>query len=526
MPAGFPEMEKHVTCKTVDDHGQVFAEAVLVSSRGGELEKTAGRRHPAIEAFLAELRPDPKFQYVLMQPMGASEYWGRNINGDYFPEICLDFDFKAGDQSARIQQVVQRFLAPWGKGLPPFPIREFGFRTFEDALRYRHHVNKDPSIAYGDIPLAVWNPFTKKVEVIVRHWRDKARQLGAHEIIDDIDNGRPRQISMGCKVPFDVCTICGNISRTTDQYCTHLKHQMGHILPDGRVVAALNLFPRFFDLSDVIVPAASESGVLEKVAQVRGTLPETSGKQGTDAETGDMTKRMPAKPESRAAVAVSEQEEDIPPDVLERGSLAQLLTTLAALGVVLKPHEFQYSALVRRPGCGGAARLLAQRRLCFLPDAAPRDPMPMSVQDFDPELALQAGPRILVIRSGMAPFFSERVLDVMSKTASASPRARQTYTEAEPLLRGLSGAYASYRAGLEKIASLIESVDSKHPSLYRRLMGGPLLDWQMTKAASADDYGLSGCSLPVYVHNAYRSVPEDVPYLPSIRPSLRPLIHP
>jgi len=518
---------KVISCATVDSPGHIFAQAVLVSRRGGELEKTAGagKRHPAVEAFLRDLRPDPRYQYVLMQPMGASEYWGRNINGDYFPEISLSYDHKkdASGRDERIRQIVDKFLKPFGKDLPPFPLREFGFRTFEDALRYRHHINKNPEIAYGDIPLAVWNPFTKKVEVVVRHWRDKARELGAHDIIADIDARRPRQISMGCRVPFDVCTICGHASRTRDNYCEHLKYQLGHILPDGRVVAALNLFPRFFDLSDVIVPAASESGVLEKVAQVAGSEPAQGG-QAADAESGDMTKRMPAKPESNAAVEVSRREPDLPKQLLEQGSLSQLLTTLAGLGIVLKPSEFQYSVLHRRQGCGGMARLLASRNLCFAPTASPCSPMPMSVRDFHPDLAMRAAPH-LDQRSGMSPFFPSRVIAVMSKTAGAE-QPSPTYTHAEPVLRGMADDYASYRAGLVKTAAIVEQANRAHPALFRRLTGGALLDWHMTKTASRSDFGLSGCSLPVYVHNAYRSEPEDAPRGHAFADTVRPFLFP
>jgi hypothetical protein len=524
MEGSFDTTGKTISCETVDSQGQVFAEAVRISSRGGELEKTAGRRHPAIETYLRALRPDPQYQFVLMQPMGASEYWGRNINGDYFPETSLDFDFKGPGRDARIAQIVSRFLTPFGKSLPPFPIREFGYRTFENALRYRHHINKDPNIAYGDIVLSVWNPFTKKVEVVVRHWREKARQLGAYEIIDDIDHGRPRQISMGCRVPFDVCTICGHISRTTEQYCSHLRDQMGHILSDGRVVAALNLFPRFFDLSDVIVPAASESGVLEKVAQVKTASVHLLDASHPDPGTGDMTKRVPVRPESRAAVEVSDLEPDLPHELLEQGSLAQVLTTLASLGIVLKPSEFQYSVLSREPGCMGMARSYADRSLCFAPTEGPSNPMPFSERDFSPDLADQCGP-VLDARSGLTPYFPRRVVAVMTKTAHRAAH-RQTYTHAEPALRGLPGAYASYRAGLEKVAALIEGVEQAHPRTFRRLTGSASLDWQMSKTASADDYGLSGCSLSVYVHNAYRAEPSDVPSRQSVSSSIRHLLLP
>lgn len=69
-----------------------------------------------------------------------------------------------------------------------------------------------------------------------------------------------------CKVPFDVCTICKNTAKNRTEYCEHLRSLMNVILPDGRRVAAANLFPKFFDISRVTVPAFPAAYSLRKVA--------------------------------------------------------------------------------------------------------------------------------------------------------------------------------------------------------------------------------------------------------------------
>lgn len=69
-----------------------------------------------------------------------------------------------------------------------------------------------------------------------------------------------------CKIPYDVCTICGNKAPTRKEYCDHLKYEMGRIYPDGKQAAALNPSPRFFDSSWVIRPADRTGHMLKKVA--------------------------------------------------------------------------------------------------------------------------------------------------------------------------------------------------------------------------------------------------------------------
>ena len=283
-------MDKVLTFSTHDTLGRCFAEAIDVMPRsGGGIEKVAGELHPEIKRYLRTLRPDPRYQYVLMTPMGAYEYWGMNVNGDVFPEISLSHDYDSDDPARVMRELEERFLRPFGKSLPPFPLKEFGYKTFYQAHRYKHHVNKNPEIAYGDISFVIYNPYMHRVELVSRHDREKAKRVGAEEIIRDLDNGKPRQISMGCRVPFDVCTICGHISKSPRDYCIHLKGGMGTVQDDGKMVGAVNFFPRFFDLSDVFVPAAKESGVLMKVASAQSFVPAS---KVASIKKAEMTKKV------------------------------------------------------------------------------------------------------------------------------------------------------------------------------------------------------------------------------------------
>lgn len=233
--------------------------------------KTAAPLLPDVQQFLDKLSPDPNKIYVLVNALGAGEYWGSNINGDYFPEPSLIHE------------------GP-----------DFGYKTFYNAHPFKHHVNKDPNKSFGDVVLAVWHPDMKRVELIIAIDRIKAKELGAEDICDKLDQGMFPDVSMGCKVPYDLCSVCTDwkkyrkaqatfnrhihpsvgkavlayhmkdpirgLSPTRNDYCDHLRHQLNRILPDGRKVYMINTYPRFFDISFVFIGADKTAKVMAKLA--------------------------------------------------------------------------------------------------------------------------------------------------------------------------------------------------------------------------------------------------------------------
>jgi hypothetical protein len=497
--------DKRITFNSVNSVGQCFAEAIDITPRGGGLEKIAGQRHPEVDRFLHDLRPDPKYQYVLMTPMGAFEVWGMNVNGDIFPEISLSHDMHKDDPLPVIRELEEKWLRKFGKSLPPGNYREFGFKTFLDANRYRHHVNKDPSKSYGGIVLAVWNPMMKRVEVIARHDREKAKLVDADEIIVDLDNGKPRQISMGCKVPFDVCTKCGHISRTPRDYCEHLKYAMGQVNADGSINGAVNFFPRFFDLSDVFVPAAKESGVLEKVAHILGGIPE---KRAATMKRAEIKKEVLPNAGHRAVQDAADSEPDLPKSVLEHGDLGKLLTTLAGMGIIMKPHEFQRASLCRM-GMGRYADELDRRRMVFQPRQS-SSVCRMHGSDFSPGLAGMLS-SLLGSRSGLYPHLPKRdVRIVVMKPKPLAPRGAAP--DSEPLKK-VAHAYDAYRRSLRDLPNLLDVAIREHPEYYNEHFFSDLLTDSMEKmASSAHGLTLSTPLVPLYVYSAYRgSVSEPPP---------------
>lgn len=256
---------KQITFKGVDEQGNVNCLPLFV----GGMEKTAAKAdlsirssklHPRIKDFVSAIRPTKHGIYILVNALGASEYWGQNSNGDVFPEEAL-------------------IHAPpdWEK-LSPEKMKEvgsswpYGFPTFMAAKPYTHHANKDTSRALGEVVLAVWNPEMHRVELVIYLDRSRCEQQGSTHVIERIERGEFPDVSMGCKVPFDICTICGFESsiprRSISEPCRKCGNRLNVIFPDGRKVGTINTKPKFFDISVFVYVGADKTAkVMAKLAE-------------------------------------------------------------------------------------------------------------------------------------------------------------------------------------------------------------------------------------------------------------------
>ncbi len=385
------------------------------------LTKTASELSPEIQRFIAEnIRSDPNYVYLLLTALGSGEIWGPNVNGDYFHE----------------KDILQSYKT---------------FETFGCA--YVHHKNKDPQKASGKILLAHFNPRMHRVELIVRLDRSKAPNIAS-----DADKGKLWDVSMGCKVKFDVCSICGNKAYKRNQYCVHLKKHMCEILPDGRQVYAINPNPRFFDISFVWVGADRTAKVLAKVASA-----------GIKKES-DIVKDIPATPLSPKATHMAsllmeelgimkKQEEPFSNTLLDQmGShpLSDVLTTLTALGVLLKPEEF--------------AELIQRRK------------EPANVSDFHPfdgeiinDLVKALIP-YLEKRSALRPYLLPRMVKFASeKKRTVFSRRRLT----APAMIALHTLYGTYLDHLPEFnATGLDAIFKKYPGLLPLITAGTVgLTW-------------------------------------------------
>ncbi len=115
---------------------------------------------PEVKDIVSKIKPDPKYVTVLLNAMGASEFYGSNSKGDAFKESELMDSYHTFEQLANV---------------------------------FKFHDNKDPKKAFGKVLASIYNPRMHRVELIIRVDREKAP-----DIANRIDKGEFPSCSMGC----------------------------------------------------------------------------------------------------------------------------------------------------------------------------------------------------------------------------------------------------------------------------------------------------------------------------------------
>lgn len=462
--------------------------------------------------YIASLRPRPDAQYTLLNAMGAGEYWGSNVNGDFFPEAAL---IHSPDDWTGNPLVDKEKARSWAYGYP----------TFYYAHPYAHHRNKDQSRAFGEVELAVWNPRMRRVELVARIDKDKCEKFGGVAVWDKIKAGQFPDVSMGCKVPYDTCSICldwdkynkaiatykpgkhtspgaaalefhralrektgkgiRGLSITRQDYCEHARDSMNRILPDGRKVFVYNDYPRFFDISYVFIGADKTAKVMMKIAgdsrkfwtvpsvelaEKLGYAEEVVGQEKTasaeesfhdflrkDAKqkSSEITKNVtPSQFAGKAVPAMSASEPDLPKGVLDAIAsrpLGEGLSTAATLGIVLRPREFQRVVLVHT-GRGDIADDLDRDGGVF-PRSKDTDESVMESRGFSDALASLLLP-FLSARSALGPSIEKRVVIVMGKAPKEVSKTASSLSS--DLLCKMGAAYNGYRQAVMSLLPHIQ----------------------------------------------------------------------
>jgi hypothetical protein len=316
----------------------------LEARNENDFVKTAAKRDlpEEVNRAIQNLVRKPDHAYMLVTAMGDGETWGSNKNGDYFPNEAL-----LGEQNTPVYGV-----HPDKDERPKLEMKtKRRFETFEDGHFFKRHRNKygvDPHFGY--VPHAIWHPRMRTVLLIVGVDRKKAPDTA-----ERIDRNDRVPVSMGAKLPWDRCSICHKKHYTILQYCSHLRGQMNSTLPDGSLVCAENLFPRFFDISEVMSPAFLAGYQLEKVAGVEYSIDLAEyydiGRFDKYAETekeASLYKEMPVHIEG-AIARTCETEKELPKSLLN--DLAKLKPqeawgALTHVGIIAKPNEFAYVMLM------------------------------------------------------------------------------------------------------------------------------------------------------------------------------------
>lgn len=222
--------------------GELTVQPVLLWANGRPCYEGISKHASVGTEYFKTITPVPGHSFVYVLAVSSWETYGENRNGDSFPES----PYKEHENP------------PW---ISPQDVLPLHYKTFEQfGYNYRHHANKDPAKAVGKVVKAFWNPTMHRVELLVDLENEKAPDL-----VERITNGEFPPVSMGTRVMYDVCSICGNRAPTRAQYCDHLKFQMRDVI-EGRKVSALNPSPKFFDISWVFRGADPIAFMLKKVA--------------------------------------------------------------------------------------------------------------------------------------------------------------------------------------------------------------------------------------------------------------------
>ena len=252
------------------------------------MTKTASYNH------LDNIEQKKNHAYLHVIAMGAGDFYGQNNNGDFFYEKDL---------------------------------KEY-FKTFEAAGTFIQHFNKDPSKSIGKVIKAIYNDDMHRVELLIEISKKKAPEIYA-----DIARGVRIKVSMGVKVPQEMCSFCGAITKASlANRCEHLKFNMHQQMPNGQVVYAINIPPlNFFDISIVRKPADAQGHALfQKVAS-----DETD--EMLEDKIATLVKYMDAINSLPPAVSVDDM------DTFKKSFSPEMIVKIIhAKGLILKPSEAMY----------------------------------------------------------------------------------------------------------------------------------------------------------------------------------------
>ena len=157
---------------------------------------------------------------------------------------------------------------------------------------------------------------------------------------------------------------------------------------------------------------------------------------------------VPSQFAGKAVPLLTKNEDDLPNDILDALSVVppeSSLSTLGALGMVLRPREFQRIILVQVGMKPEAERL--EREGKVFPKVEETTPIDMGPGLFSAALARLLLP-LMAGRSALGPFIERRVL-VADKTPPE--KKASTSSLSSGLLRKIGAAYNGYRLGIMEL---------------------------------------------------------------------------
>lgn len=197
---------------------------------------------------IARLEPKPGDVLAHNIALGSTDKFGSNRNGD---------GFKAAE------------------------CRKNHYTFVKFARAYREHANQNPARSYGVVKLSHFNEAMHRIELAIAYnaTKEAAERNGglvAGEELEALEKDGTFPTSMATRLPYDVCSSCGNKARSRAEYChgamcKHggLRHNIGKTFADGHTLHADNPNNCWFDISKVKRGADRTShtlGMVEKAA--------------------------------------------------------------------------------------------------------------------------------------------------------------------------------------------------------------------------------------------------------------------
>lgn len=484
--------------KLFHSQGHSYRDDPILFYSGKDLVKRASAMRPDVERFISTIKETKNDLWILVHAIGAGEIYGANRNGDLTLVDALNTPPPQWTGNPELDRAISRR-------------HPFGWPTYYNAHVYANHVNKDPKRKIGDVAFVTWDPAMQRVELILHLYRDLADRFGGGWAIKRMDKGSPIDVSMGMRVPFDLSetetdwpkyfaalkTYDSAIHKTPGQavlmyhkrdpirglaitrkdYTDLVKRSMNEILPDGRKVCVRNTFPRFFDISVVIVGAERPAKLLWKKAshcEIDGvkcagrckkgdcpnkTVPsgalvyeravkmaKTAGSKASSLKKrSEIEKETPSNFNPKAVAGVTDSEEKLPDEILNamaKRTAQEALSTSALMGMKFKPEEFQ-KLILKLMGKGDLAQKLDDDGVVFGPTEESIKTPDISHADFSPALAkmLKA---FMPMRSAYEPFLKVRIIKI---TKATKPELTKSKDE---LLQKVSAAYNDYCDNLKR----------------------------------------------------------------------------
>lgn len=205
--------------------GEVSVQPVVLWANGRPCYEQFTKHASVANDYFKTITPVPGHSIVYVLALGSWEFYGENRNGDGFPESAYNAHLNP----------------PWIRDEDTL-VRHY--KTFESAHNFRHHRNTDPAKSVGKVLKAFWNPTMHRVELVVD--LDNAK---APDLADRIKSGEFPPVSMGTRVPYDVCVTPDTLVRTSEGYKTISDIKVGDAVRThtGKIQRVRDTFTRIAD---------------------------------------------------------------------------------------------------------------------------------------------------------------------------------------------------------------------------------------------------------------------------------------